>query len=88
MATVTHESPHVGGRNRWSQVAVREAWTSLAITVIWISVTLDALFGPNIVTTSIAGDTAVIPSAVVMAFFAVFATWIVAKYGFRRDGTD
>jgi hypothetical protein len=51
-------------------------------------VALDALFGQNIVTTSSAGDGAVIPSAVVMTFFAFFATWIVAKYGFRRDGAE
>ena len=34
------------------------------------------------------GDHVVVPSAVVMTFFAFFATWVVAKYGFRRDGAD
>jgi hypothetical protein len=88
MASVTHEPPHAGEKDRWSKIVVRETWTSLAIAVIWISVMLDALFGPNIVTTNSAGGGAVIPSAVVMTFFAFFATWIVAKYGFRRDGAD
>jgi hypothetical protein len=88
MATVTHEPPHARGTNRWSRIVVREAWTSLAIAVIWISVSLGALFGPNMYTHSAGGDGAVIPSGAVMAFFALFATWIVAKYGYRQDDTD
>jgi hypothetical protein len=51
-------------------------------------VLLDALFGPDIVTTSAGGDSVVVPSAVVVTFFAFLATWVVAKYGFHRDRTD
>jgi len=51
-------------------------------------VALDALFGPSIVTTSAAGDTVSVPSAIVVGFFALFATWIVARYGLRRDRAD
>jgi hypothetical protein len=63
-------------------------WAALAIAIIWLSVLLDALFGPDIVTRSYVGDTVVVPSAVVLALFAFLATWVVAKYGFRRDRTD
>jgi hypothetical protein len=55
---------------------------------MWLTVLLDALFGPDIETRSVAGDTAVIPSAVVLAFFVFLATWIVARHGFRRDGGE
>jgi hypothetical protein len=60
-------------------------WASLAIAVIWLSVLFDAVFGPNIVTTGVAGDSTVVPSAVVVALFAFLATWVVARYGFRRE---
>lgn len=66
----------------------REVWASLTISLMWLTVLLDALFGPDIETRGVAGDTAVIPSAVVLAFFVFLATWIVARHGFRRDGED
>ena len=64
---------------------VAEMWTSLAISVIWVTVLLDALFGPDIRTTSAGGDSSVIPSAIVIAILAFFATWVVAKHGFRHE---
>jgi ABC-type nickel/cobalt efflux system permease component RcnA len=88
MATVTHEPQRVNEKGAWTSVLVRETWASLAIAVIWLSVALDALFGPNITATSAAGDTVSLPSAVVVAFFAFFATWIVARYGLRRERAD
>jgi hypothetical protein len=60
-------------------------WTSLAIGVIWLVVLVDALAGPDIVSSS-AGSFARIPSAIVLAFFASLATWAVARYGFRDRG--
>jgi hypothetical protein len=65
----------------------RETWTALAIGVIWLTVLLDALFGPDIVTSS-AGGFARIPSAVIVAFFAWLATWVVARHGFGHRGND
>jgi hypothetical protein len=63
-------------------------WASLAIAIIWLSVLFDALFGPDIMTRGVAGDSAVIPSAVVVSAFAFLATWVVAKYGLKRDRTE
>jgi hypothetical protein len=64
-------------------------WASLAIAVIWLAVLFDAVFGPEIVSSSPTTTTS-IPSAVVVALFAYLATRVVARYGFGRtvDGRD
>ena len=89
MTTTSHEStPLAPERRRWSDLLVTEMWASLAISVIWLTVLFDALFGPDIQTRGVAGDTAVIPSAVVISVFAFLATWVVARHGLRRDRAD
>jgi hypothetical protein len=73
---------------RWSRrVVVRDVSVSLAIAVIWTVVLLDALFGPDIVSTSAAGFTRV-PSAIIVAFFAYLATRVVAKWGFTQPQVE
>jgi hypothetical protein len=90
MTTYSHEpSRAVPDRPRWPQLVVRETWASLAISVMWLAVLFDAIFGPDIVTSGVAGDRATVPSAVAVALFAFLATWVVAKYGLaRRDRTE
>jgi len=79
----------VPAQPRWSlQLLVPEMWASLAIVVMWVAVLVDALWGPDIVTRGVAGDTATVPSAVVLALFAFLGTWVVARYGFRRERKD
>ena len=87
MTTISHEPSKVASdERRWSDFIVRETWVSLAISVIWLSVLFDAIYGPNIVTSSAGGsDSAVVPSAVVVSIFAFLATWVVAKYGLRDN---
>ena len=86
MATITHEpSRPVERKRRWSELLVSEMWTSLAIAIIWLAVLFDAVFGPDIVTTDVAGASSTVPSAVVVALFAFLATWVVAKYGFSQQ---
>jgi ABC-type sulfate transport system permease component len=46
---------------------------------------LDALFGPDIVTSNGAGTTSSTPSAVVLALFAFLTSWVVARYAFRQS---
>jgi hypothetical protein len=47
---------------------VRNMWAGLAIVVMWLAVLFDALFGPDIVSTSGGGtNTTTIPSAVAVA---------------------
>ena len=88
MATISHEPTRAAPeRRRWSALLVPDMWVSLAIAVIWLSVLFDAIFGPDIVTNSVSGDSAVVPSVVVLAPLAFFATWVVARYGFRRNRT-
>ena len=62
-------------------------WPSLTIVAMWLAVLFDAIYGPSIVSTT-PTTTSQIPSAVVLGLFAFFATWVVAKYGFRRDAPD
>jgi len=61
------------------------AWPSIAIGLIWIVVGVDALFGPDIVTSNGSGtNTSSTPSAVVLALFAFLTSWVVARYAFRQ----
>ena len=89
MTTVPHEPSRIADdTSRWStRLLVPEMWASLTIIVMWLSVLVDAVYGPDIVTNGVAGDTATVPSAVAVALFAFLGTWVVAKYGFRRDRT-
>ncbi len=81
MSVIPHESS-VDGRFAWLRIT--EVWASLAISVIWLTVLFDAIFGPNIVSTTPGGTSSSVPSAVAVALFATIATWAVAKYGLRE----
>ncbi|HSC90132.1 MAG TPA: hypothetical protein VLB86_00610 [Gaiellaceae bacterium] len=89
MATLSHQPSGVAPeRRRWSlQLLVPELWASLAIVVMWLSVLFDAVWGPDLVTTTVTTHTTV-PSAVLVAPFAFFGTWVVAKYGFGHDRNE
>ena len=92
MSTISHGPSRVGDANaRWTlRLLDRELWASLAIVVMWLAVLFAAVFGPNMETRSASGDGAIIPSALPVAMFAFFATWVVAKYGYaqHRKTTD
>jgi hypothetical protein len=86
MTSVPHEPSRVADEERTSfRVLVPEMWASLTIMVMWLSVLFDAVYGPDIVSHGVAGDTTTVPSAVVVALFAFLGTWVVARYGFRHD---
>ena len=82
MTTIPQGMP--AGRLRFLSLVPTDVWASLAITVIWLAVLFDAVFGPDIVSTT-ATTTSRVPSAVAVAFFAFLATWVVARYGLRQD---
>ena len=64
-------------------------WASLAIAVIWLAVLFDALFGPDIWTTSDGGtNSSRVPSVIVVVLFAYLATRVVARYGFGHHDRD
>jgi hypothetical protein len=86
MSTLSHGPSHaVREKSRWMEFLVSEMWASLAIAVIWLAVLFDAIFGPNIVNTTPGGTSSTVPSAVPVALFAFLGTWVVARYGFRRE---
>jgi hypothetical protein len=60
-------------------------WASLAIISMWLAVLFDALFGPDLVSSTTGASTTSIPSAVVLALFAYLGTRVVARYGLHRD---
>lgn len=91
MSTISHGPSRVAEEPRWTlQLLVPEMWTSLAIVVIWLAVLFDAVYGPNIENTTAGGDHSSVPSAVPIALFAFFATWVLARHGFgsRRKTND
>lgn len=83
--TTPASDPSTGERRKQSRFLVPEMWASLAIAVIWLVVLFDALFGPDIVSTSAGTSFTRIPSAVVVAVFAYLATRVVSRYGFAHD---
>ena len=85
MSTLSH-GPDVAGRPAW--MGARNMWTSLAIVSVWIVTLLTALWGPDIESFDVSGNTTKIPSGVVFALFALFATRSIAKYGFERKSDD
>jgi hypothetical protein len=89
MSTIAHEPSREAPqrRRRPSQLLVRETWAAMAIAVMWLAVLFDAVFGPDIVSTSATSSTTV-PSAVVVALFALLGTRVVAKYGFGHRDPD
>jgi hypothetical protein len=89
VTSIPHEPPTTMRRTRgWlPQALVGEVFASLAIGVMWLAVLFDSVFGPDIVTHDVSGSSAVVPSGVVVAFFAFLGTWVLARHCFgRRDG--
>lgn len=58
-------------------------WGTLAIVTMWLAVLFDGIFGGDMVFNSTANGTTTMPSAVLVALFAVIGTASVAKRVFR-----
>jgi hypothetical protein len=87
MATISPEQPDAATDRptQRGRLVVPEMWAALAISVIWLVVLVAALFGPDLISSNPASFTR-IPSAIIIAFFAWLATWVIARHGFvRRD---
>jgi hypothetical protein len=87
MSTVSHEPSTVVRRRTW--IDAREMWASLVIVAIWLAVAVSAAFGPDMKTFDVSGSGASIPSGILVALFAMFATMSVAKRGFgQKERTE
>ena len=90
MTTMTHEpstdvpAGDIGaGGGIASRVFVPAFWGTIAIVAMWLAVLFDGVFGGNMIFNSPPGVTT-IPSAVLVALFAVIGTASVAKRVFSR----
>ena len=87
MTSISHEpTRRARERTPWIELlGITEIWASLAIITMWLAVLFDAVYGPNIVSTTPGGTSTSVPSAIVVALFAFLATPSVARHGFRHD---
>jgi hypothetical protein len=86
MTTIPHERVPLAKRSVWFDA--RDLWVSVAICVIWLAVSLVGIFGGDFHGNGNDGTSTVIPSGIIVAFFALFATAAVARYGFRGRQRD
>ena len=86
MASVSHAQP--GERGRVVIPGFIEMWASIAIATMWVAVTVDAIWGPDIVSSTAAGDRTSLPSAVIVALFAWLGTWSVARNALHHPRGD
>ena len=84
MSSISHgpARPLEEARSWPQQLVGREMWAGVAIVVAWLAVLFDAIFGPDILTTSAGSDRSSVPSAVAVSVFAFLSTWVIARYGF------
>jgi hypothetical protein len=85
MTTIPHEQLS-SKRSVWFKA--RDLLTTLAIAAIWLAVLFVGVFGGDFVGHSNDGNSATIPSGIFVAFFALFATMSVAKWGFGKRTSD
>ena len=83
MTTIPHEQASSVAK-RPVLLELRDLWAALVLISIWLAVLFVGVFGPDFVSVG-NGSTTTIPSGIIVAFCALFATMSVAKYGFNRE---
>ncbi len=86
MAMMTHEpsTEQPVRRGIADRILVPGFWGCLSIIAMWLAVLFVGVFGGDMRFTSSSGDGSTIPSAVLVALFAVIGTSAVAKRAFGR----
>jgi Na+-driven multidrug efflux pump len=85
-SSVSHEpSPSISRSIRFEP---RDALATVSIVAIWLAVLFVGVFGPDFEGHSNDGNWSTIPSGIFVAFFAMFATMSVAKWGFKKPTND
>jgi hypothetical protein len=84
-AFVTGAGRGIGAGIARALARVPKMWASLAITAMWVAVFVTAIWGPDARFNSDDGNSSTIPTGAFLAVFAFLGTWVVAKYGFRRQ---
>ena len=74
-------------RSSPSWVHVRALWAGLSIVSMWLAVLFVGVFGENILSTTPGGTSTSVPVVVAVVPFALVATMVVAKRGFRETDT-
>ena len=88
MSSMSHPPTAIEERKWIDHLRIREMWASLAITAMWVAVVFSAIWGPDARFTSNDGSSSTIPTAVFVTVFAFLGSWVVAKYGLRRQETE
>jgi hypothetical protein len=89
MSVMTHE-PSTGKPVRQgiaARLLVPGFWGAVSIIAMWLAVLFDGVFGGDMVFSN-PPNGSTIPSAVIVALFAVIGTSVVAKRAFGRRETD
>jgi hypothetical protein len=87
--TVTMHEPSTTGPVRdgiAARLLVPAFWGAVSIVAMWLAVLFDGVFGSDMVFSNAGSGPTIIPSVVMVAFFAVLGTTAVARRAFRsRD---
>ena len=90
MAMMTHE-PSAGTPIRQgiaSRLLVPGFWATVSIVTMWLAVLFVGIFGGDMTFTNSSAQVTIIPSAVLVALFAMIATVSVAKRAFGRKDAE
>ena len=90
MTVMTHE-PSSGTPIRQgiaSRLLVPGFWATVSIVTMWLAVLFDGVFGGDMTFTNSSSQVTIIPSAVLVALFAMIATVSVAKRAFGRKDAE
>jgi hypothetical protein len=90
MTVTTHEPSTTG----WARSSVAERllvpafWGAVSIVAMWLAVLFDGVFGSDMVFSNPSNGSSTIPSAVLVALFAMLGTVAVARRAFRGRDAD